>query len=302
MENSTKFDVIIIGGSYAGLSAAMSLGRSLKNVLIIDGQQPCNSQTPYSHNFITQDGAKPHEIAQKAKAEVLNYETVKFVADRAISGKKLVDKFEISTATGGNFESKKIIFATGIKDELPDIEGFAACWGISVIHCPYCHGYEFKKQKTAIMANGDRAFHVTSLVNNLTTNLVILTSGMSEFTQEQTKKLNSRNIDIIETEIVEIKHNNGQVEKILFKNGEELEFDAVYAAVPFTQHAELPNSFGCEITEQGYIQVDDFQKTTVAGIYACGDNSTMMRSVAKAVASGNIAGAMVNMELTQEEF
>ena len=160
METSIQNDVIIIGGSYSGLSAAMSLGRSLRNVLLIDGGQPCNAQTPYSHNFITQDGVPPAVIAGKARRQVLDYGTVEFISDFAVSGRKFPAGFSVTTRTGRTYEAKKLILATGIKDNLPDIKGFSECWGISVIHCPYCHGYEFRGKKTAILADGEKAFHL----------------------------------------------------------------------------------------------------------------------------------------------
>lgn len=302
MRDRKIFDVIIIGGSYAGLSAAMALGRSLRNVLIIDSGLPCNRQTPHSHNFITQDGEKPSVIAEKAQAQVLKYETVKIHNELAVSGKKTGNGFEITTETDKIFTAKKLIFATGVKDIMPNIKGFSECWGISVIHCPYCHGYEFKGQKTGIMANGNTAFHVASLVNNLTDNISILTDGKSDFTIEQIEKLKKNKIEIIETEISEIEHNKGNISNVVLKNGDKLNFNVLYAAIPFVQHSNIPASLGCELTEQGYIQVDDFQKTSIEGIYACGDNSTRMRSVANAVANGNLAGAMTNMELTHDNF
>lgn len=120
-----NFDVIIIGGSYAGLSAAITLGRSLRNVLIIDSGLPCNRQTPYSHNFITQDGEKPSEITGKSKAQVLDYDTVNFIEDLAVNSKREENGFSIKNKSGKEFFAKKLIFATGIKDIMPDIKGFA---------------------------------------------------------------------------------------------------------------------------------------------------------------------------------
>jgi thioredoxin reductase len=154
MTDTNKFEVIIIGGSYAGLSAAMALGRSLRNVLIIDSGLRCNRQTPHAHNFITQDGEQPAVIAEKARIEVLKYKTVQIINDLAVRGIKTKDGFLITTETGQEFQAEKVIFASGIKDIMPDIKGFAACWGVSVVHCPYCHGYEIRDQKTAILANG----------------------------------------------------------------------------------------------------------------------------------------------------
>src|SRR6478736_6055187 len=156
--NKKNFDVIIIGGSYSGLSASMSLGRSLRQVLIIDSGLPCNRQTPHSHNFITQDGEKPAVISAKAKLQVDLYKTVHFYNGLAVKAIKKENGFEVSTESGEVFNSRKILFASGVKDLFPEIKGFADCWGISVLHCPYCHGYEVKNEKTAIIANGEMAY------------------------------------------------------------------------------------------------------------------------------------------------
>lgn len=302
MTDTKIFDAIIIGGSYAGLSAAMALGRSLRSVLIIDSGLPCNMQTPHSHNFLTQDGKTPQEISILSKEQVEKYETVKFYKGIATSGTKTENGFEITTDTKDRFTAKKLIFATGIKDIMPNIKGFAECWGISIIHCPYCHGYEYRNQSTAILANGAKAFHLASLVNNLTDNLTILTTGKADFNSEQFEKLNKHNIKIIETEISEFDHKNGHLQNVVFTDNTTISFDAVYAAVSFLQHSEIPVALGCELSEHGYIKIDDFQKTPIQDIYACGDNSNMMRSVANAVYSGNITGAVVNGELSNEQF
>lgn len=298
----STYDVIIIGGSYSGLSAAMALGRSLRSVLILDGGNPCNWQTPHSHNFITQDGEQPHRIAQKAKEQVLSYKNVDFLEDYALLGKKTADGFEILTEACRTFRSRKLLFATGIKDIMPDFDGFSDCWGISAIHCPYCHGYEFKSEKTAILANGEQAFHMAGLVHNLTNNLSILTQGKPDFNDEQLSKLHKNRIRIIETPAVALVHENGQLETLRFEDGSFLKLKALYAALPFEQHSNIPEKLGCGLTELGHIEVDPFQKTSVPGIYACGDNTSRMRSVAYAVAAGNVAGAMINHELTLEDF
>jgi len=302
MPENNQFDVLIIGGSYAGLSAAMALGRSLRNVLIIDSGLPCNRQTPHSHNFITQDGEKPGAIAEKAREQVLKYDTVRFLNDLAVAGNKTENGFRISTQSGRSFEAQKLIVATGIKDTMPEINGFADCWGISVVHCPYCHGYELRNRKTAIMANGERAFHITSLVRNLTSDLTVLTSGIADFKEDQLAKLSRHRIKIIETPVAEILHNEGFAKNIRFQDGSAMDVEGIYASVSFTQHSDIPLSLGCTLTEQGYIQIDNFQKTSVKGLFACGDNSSMMRSVANAVYTGNIAGVMANKELTDERF
>lgn len=302
MSDSLKYEVIIIGGSYAGLSAAMALGRALRNVLIIDSGLPCNRQTPYSHNFITQDGEKPNIIAEKAKAQVLKYNTIKFLNDFVVSGKKNENGFVITTKTGEEYISKKLIFATGIKDIMPDIKGFAECWGTSVIHCPYCHGYEVKREKTGILANGQFAYHYAQLIRNWTEDLTIFTNGLSMLTDEQLDKIGKHNIPVIEKEIDFLEHGNGKVEQVVFKDQSIVDIKAIYSRPEFEQHCKIPESLGCELTELGLLKVDMFQKTTVEDVYACGDNTSPMRSVANAVAAGNLVGAVLNNEMTLEGF
>ncbi|RQO38195.1 pyridine nucleotide-disulfide oxidoreductase [Chryseobacterium sp. KBW03] len=301
MENK-NFDVIIIGGSYSGLSAGMSLGRSLRNVLIIDNGKPCNRQTPHSHNFITHDGKTPAEIAQLAKKDVEKYNTVKFYNGTVAKTIKTTEGFDVEISSGEKFHAKKLILASGIKDLMPAIPGFAECWGISVLHCPYCHGYEVKNEVTGILSNGDMAYEFSKLIFNMTKNLTLFTNGKAALTDEQIEKLNQNKIILNEDEIVAIKHENGSIQKIVFKNGKEITLQALYAKIPFEQNINASGDLGCELTEQGFIKIDMMQKTTVPGVFACGDNVTMMRSVANAIAQGNFTGAVVNKELADEEF
>jgi thioredoxin reductase len=302
MTDENNFDVIIIGGSYAGLSAGMALGRALRNTLIIDSGKPGNLQTPHSHNFLTQDGKTPKEISTLARQQVAAYKTIKFFDGLAISGKKTEEGFEIETEKGNIFKAKKLIFATGVKDSMPKINGFAECWGISVIHCPYCHGYEYSNDKTGILANGDVAFELGKLINNWTKELTIFTNGKSTLTVEQLKKLSKYNIQINETEIDYLNHTKGHLQSIVFQDGATQPLKALYSRPDFEQHCPIPQQLNCEIIEQNYIKIDPFQKTTISGIYACGDNSSMMRAVSYAVAMGGIAGGMVNRELIEEAF
>lgn len=296
------FDVIIVGGSYSGLAAGMALGRALRQVLIIDSGKPCNRQTPHSHNFITQDGKTPAEIAKLARQQVEKYDTVKFFNGLAIKGDKTENGFEIQVASGETFSTKKLIFATGIKDIMADIEGYSESWGISVLHCPYCHGYEVRDVKTGILGNGDYGFEFSGLISNWTKDLTLFTNGKSMLTAEQTAKIEKHNIKIVEKEIEKLEHSKGYLQNIIFKDGSTSSIKALYAKSPFEQHCTIPETLGCELTDQGYLKIDLFQKTTVHGIFASGDNTTRMRSVANAVAMGTTAGMMANKEFIEEEF
>lgn len=299
---SKNFDVIIIGGSYSGLSAGMALGRSMREVLIIDHEKPCNRQTPHSHNFITHDGKTPKEIRELARKDVEKYKTIQFYDGEVISLEKNENTARIKMSSGEEFFAKKLILASGIKDVMPDIPGFAECWGISVIHCPYCHGYEVRNEITGILADGDLAFEFSKLVFNMTKELTLFTNGKTKLTNEQTEKLKQNKIGLNEEEIERMEHKNGQIQKLIFKNGKTVSLKALYAKIPFEQNVNASDDLGCELTEQGFIKVDFMQKTSVPGVFACGDNVTMMRSVANAVAQGNFAGAVVNKELSEEDF
>ncbi len=302
MENNHFFDVIIIGGSYAGLSAAMALGRSLRQVLIVDSGDPCNKQTPHSHNFLTQDGATPQQIKDKATAQVLAYNTVKIYNGLAASGQKTEDGFWITTNSGNRFGAKKLLFATGVRDLFPDIRGLEACWGISVLHCPYCHGYEVKHQPIGVLGNGDGGFDLARLISNWTHNLSLFTNGAAAFTPEQVQQLKAHNIRIYEHEISAIAHQDGNMSHVVFKDGSTHNAAALFTRLGFEQKCSIPASLGCELNDMGYLHVDDLQRTNIAGVFAAGDNTNMFRAVSMAVAAGAKAGAVINRELIMESF
>ena len=299
---NTFFDVIVVGGSYSGLAAAMALGRALKTVLVIDSGLPCNRQTPHSHNFLTQDGSTPKEITANAKKQIRQYDTVAFLDDIATKGNKVQNGFEILTASGRTFFGVKLIFATGIRDILPDIEGLSACWGISALHCPYCHGYEVRNERTGIIGNREQAFELASLISNWTEDLTLFTNGISTLTSQQELELQHHRIRIVKKEIEYLDHSSGFVQNIVFKDQSKEPVKAIYLRPPFEQHSDIPEMMGCELTEDRYLKIDAFQETTVPGVYAVGDNASRLRTVANAVSMGTAAGIIVSRKMIFEQF
>jgi len=300
MKDTPIFDAIIIGGSYAGLAAGMALGRSLRQVLIIDSGKPCNRMTPYSHNFLTHDGDSPQNIARIARQQVEAYPTVQFLEGIAESGIRTGEGFAIRVDSGKIYHGRKLIFATGIKDMMPAIPGFTECWGISVLHCPYCHGYEVRNQETGILLNTEHTFEYTIMISNWTKALTLFTNGPSPLTAEQGSILRSRKIDIIETEVDRIEQTKGQIETLVLKDGTRASLDVLYGPRHFEQHCPVIVSLGCELTGDGFVNVDGMQKTSLPGVYACGDNCSRLRTVANAVATGATAGMMLNKEIILE--
>jgi len=297
-----KYDVIIIGGSYAGLSAAMSLGRSLRKVLVIDSGNPCNKQTPHSHNFLTNDGSTPAEFHAKAKDQVLHYPTVAFMEGLVTDVIPNAELFDVVTEKQECFTARKIIFATGVTDTIPNIEGFAECWGKSILHCPYCHGYEAKFQRTGIIGNGDTGFELAKTISHWTRELVLFTNGTSTLNPEQVHYLTNKNITIVQNDIEAFDHDNGCVTQVRFKDTDPEAVTAVYVKLPFIQHCDIPEKMGCKLTDSGFIEIDKCLCTSIPNVYAIGDCLTLQRSVANAVHSGNKVGAMINKAFIDEEF
>lgn len=296
------FDVIIVGGSYAGLSAAMALGRASRQVLVVDSGLPCNRSTPHSHNFITQDGEPPAIIAERARKQVLAYPTVQFISGKVTEAQKVGDHFTVQTAEGSRFAALRLLFATGITDIMPNLPGFAACWGISILHCPYCHGYEVKGKKWGLLGNGDIAFEFARLLYQWSSDLVLLTNGPATLTAAHREKLQQRQIPVIETPLNALLHTDGYISGVKLSDGSVVEVEAIFTKPAFRQHCEVPAVLGCTINEHGYIQADEFGKTNVPGVFVAGDNCSGMRSVAAAVAAGNKAGAWINKDLAEASF
>jgi len=290
-------DVLIIGGSYAGLSAAMALGRARRAVLVLDAQRPRNRFTPHAHNLLLHDGAAPADLAARARQQVAAYPTVQLLATEATTATQLPGGgFAVDTPLG-SFEARRLLLATGMHDELPPLPGFAECWGKSVIHCPFCHGYEVADQPTGIWANGDDAGHLVQLLLNWSRDLTLFTNGPATLGDDVHQLLRTHNVPLVETPVAELLHQSGQLEALRLADGRTLSLPVLYARVLARQASTLGAQLGCELTEQHFLRVDAMQRTTVPGVFAAGDCSNPMAQLAQAIAAGNLAGGMLSREL-----
>jgi len=300
MPDELTYDVLIIGGSYAGLSAALVLGRSLRRVLVLDAGQPANRQTFHAHGFLTRDGETPAQLTAIALKEVSRYPGVSFCPDTALTAEQVVGGFEVTTAGGLTVRGRKLLLATGLADIMPDLRGFAECWGRSVLHCPYCHGYEVHGQPLGLFGNGDAGYELASLIRNWTDRLTLFTNGPATLTDDQGQMLADLGVSVVETPVVSIDHEAGMLTALRLADGHEARPTAVFARVPFRQSSDLPQQLGCMLTDQGLIEATEFGETSVAGVFAAGDSSTLMRQLAVAVAAGAKAGAWINRALVAE--
>lgn len=289
-----NYEVIIIGGSYAGLSAALALGRARRKVLVIDAGEPCNRFTPHAQNFLTRDGTPPAELRRLARADVERYLTVTFRDGRVIRLEGEQDDFRVTLGTDDSVNARRIIAATGVIDLLTDIPGLAECWGTSVIHCPYCHGYEFADQPTGFLSNGPAVEFFPKKLLNWTSDLKIFTNGPANFAKAELVKLG---VLTEEREVAELRHDGGYLREVVFTDGGTTSLTAMYYHPPFRLGSEYIVGFAPDLSDTGHIQIDEEKRTSVPGVFAVGDCTTMFRSVAMAVAAGSVAGAMANHDL-----
>ncbi|MCG6145924.1 NAD(P)/FAD-dependent oxidoreductase [Leptospira bandrabouensis] len=294
MESIQKVEVAIIGGSFSGLSAALSLVRSLRKVIVFDTERPCNRNTPASHNFITHDGESPGSIRKKALSDLENYPNFNLTLGEVTSIEKTEEGFLLKGNEFSPIQTNKIIFATGLKDVLPEIPGFAESWGKSVIHCPYCHGYESMGNKTGLWMNEPGVFEHSKFLKHWSKELTVYTNGPIQFSNEEQTKLGNEGIQVVTDLVDRLIHKEGQISAIKLQSGTENQIEALYTRLPMVQNSKLPEEIGCKLLPSGHLEVTNFYETNVPGVYAVGDMASMFRSVAHAVHSGNIAGAMLN--------
>lgn len=292
------FDVLIIGGSYAGLSAALALGRARRSVLVLDGRRPRNRFTPHAHNLLLHDGDAPADLAARARQQVAAYPTVQLLEAQATAATRLPNgSFEVTTAAHGTFVASRLLLATGLRDELPPVPGFAECWGKSVIHCPFCHGYEVADQPTGIWNNGPEVEHQVKMLLNWSRELTVFTNGPATFGPEVHELLEAHRIGLVQTPVAELLHTGGRLTALRLADGRTWPLPVLYARLPWQQASELPAQLGCEITEQVLVRTDASYRTTVPGVYAAGDCAVALPQLALAIAAGNLAGATLSREL-----
>jgi thioredoxin reductase len=295
----TMYDVIIIGGSYAGLSAAIQLGRARRKVLIIDEGLRRNRFAAHSHGFITQDGVDPAVIAAKAREQVLNYPTITWLSARADSAQKLETSstdagFEV-LAKGARHQSRRLLLATGVKDLLPAIVGLAERWGKAVFHCPYCHGYELNQGPIGVIAGSELSMHHALMLPDWGPTTLLLNDAFTT-DAEQLAALTARGTTLERCPISAI---TGHAD-INLADGRMLSFAGLFAMAPFELASPIATDLALEM-EQGplgaTIKTDVMKETSLPGVFACGDAARPMASVALAVGDGNLAGAGVHRSL-----
>lgn len=289
------YDVIIIGGSYAGMSAAFPLLRARRNVLIIDGGKRRNRFASHSHGFLTQDGVAPDVIAAQAGVQLAAYPTLTWIEGNATSAKKGDEGFAVTLDDGRDFIGRRLILAHGVTDTLPEIPGLQERWGQSVFHCPYCHGYELNQGRIGVIGVGEMSMHHALMLPDWG-QTVFLPNGSFELNEEQVAQLAARGTALETGTIAEI---TGRAD-IRLSDGRVLSFDGLFVASIVAPSSPIAEQLGCAIAEMPngrQIVTDEMKQTSVPHVFACGDAARAAGSVPLAVGDGAMAGAACHRTL-----
>lgn len=289
------YDVIIVGGSYAGLSAGLQLARARRQVLVIDAGQRRNRFAATSHGFLSQDGQAPAVIAAQGRSQLMAYPTVTWVQGNAVQAVAQPEGFSVRTEPHATFHGKRLILATGVVDDLPDIEGLQERWGKHVFHCPYCHGYELDQGRIGVLATSPLAMHHALMLPDWGTT-TLFTNGVFTPDAEQQAQLDRRRVSVEHGAVRRIRGERADLE---LADGRLFNLDGIFTMAR-TRISPLAEQLGCERVDGPtgrYLHTNEMRQTSVPGVFAGGDVSLAAGSVALAVAEGVRAGVGAHFSL-----
>ncbi len=305
-------DVVVVGGSAAGLSAALTLARVRRSVLVLDGGRPRNARAGHVHGFLTRDGMPPAELAAAGRAEVAGYGgTVRdadVVAVRRVDGPAI--GFEVDLDDGSSVRARRVLFATGIVDELPDVPGLAERWGRDVLHCPYCHGWEVRDQAVGVLAAGPMSVHQALLFRQLTEDVTVFLHTAPDLSDEHWEQLAARGIAVVVGEVVGLEVSGDRLTGVRLAEGTVFPVQALVVAPRMTARAELLDGLGVQTADLdmgGQVvgtfvpAADPMGRTAVPGVWVAGNVTDLSAQVVAAAAGGVRAGAGINADLVAEE-
>jgi len=296
------YDCIVVGGGPAGLSAALMLGRCRRRVLVCDVGEPRNRWSHAVHGFLTRDGLPPGDFLRFAREDLRPYDTVEIRSARVVDAARDHRGFEVRCEDGTRLRTRKLLLATGVVDELPDIAGLAELYGRSVHHCPYCDGWEWRDQPVGVYGRGDAAAGLALGLTVHTRDLVLCTDGPAVHSDWMRARLDTFDIRVREQRVVRLEGREGRLDRIIFEEGAAEHRRALFFATGQRQASELPARLGCVFTEDGAVDTGKCEATNVPGLYVCGDASREAQFVVVAAAEGAEAGMAINQALLEEEF
>lgn len=289
------YDAVIVGGSYAGLSAALQLARARRNILVIDEGRRRNRFADRSHGFLGQDGRDPAAIAAEGKTQLLRYATVTWQDGRVEHARITDNGFTVTDASGRSHDSQNIVLATGVNDILPDVPGLVERWGRHVFHCPYCHGYELDRGHIGVLATSSVSMHQALMLPDWG-QVTFFLNGTFEPSAEDLEQLAARKVTVERSRVREL---TGALDVVL-EDGRSITLAGLFTAATTEVASPLAAQLGCDFEEGplgSNIKTDPMKATSVPGVFACGDAARGAGNVAFAVGDGAMAGAATHRRL-----
>lgn len=289
------FDAVIVGGSYAGQSAALQLARARRKVLVVDGGQRRNRFADESHGFLTQDGVDPGEIAARARAQLLKYPNVEWRDGAVEEAAGKADAFSLRVE-GESVAARRVVLAMGVADELPPVPGLAERWGKSVFHCPYCHGYELNHGRIGVLGVVPMSMHHALMLPDWGSTTFFLNEAF-ELDADQLSQLKARGVTLERTPVKRISGARADME---LADGRLVSLDGLFTATRTRVSSPLADQLGCAFEDGplgAFIRTDGMKATSIPGVFACGDAARAAGTVAWAVGDGAMAGAAAHRSL-----
>jgi thioredoxin reductase len=295
------FDVIIVGAGPAGLSAALLLGRCCRQVLVCDAGTPRNVRSHALHGYLSRDGIAPLDLRSKGREELVRY-GVQSRAVRVTDARRDGDAFTVCFADGREEHCQKLLLATGVTDQVPSPEGFDACYGRSVFHCPYCDGWEVRGRRLGLYARGRSGVGMAVGLHDWSPRILLLTDGPARLNREERSRLARHDVSVRQEPIARLDHDDGQVRAAVFASGEPEPCDAVFFKTGQSQQSDLARRLGCRFTENGAVKTSRLAQTGVEGLYVAGDASRDVQLAIVAAAEGVKAALAINAAFQRQRL
>jgi thioredoxin reductase len=297
------YDVIIVGAGPAGLSAALILGRARRSVLVCDSGTPRNAASHALHGYLTRDGIAPRDFLALGRRELEPYETVSVRPVAATDAEcEPNGRFRVTLADGVVAHARKLLVATGVCDNLPDIPGFTELYGRSVFHCPYCDGWEMRDEPIAIYGKENRGVGLSLELTAWSRDLVLCTDGPGGISEDDRARLTRHGIKTREERVVGLDGRDGVLERIVFDGASPLPRRALFFTTGQFQRSELAVRLGCQFNDKGTVRTGKYESTHLPGLYVAGDASRAVQWVIVAAAEGAEAAFAINTDLIKEDL
>ncbi|MEU9609823.1 NAD(P)/FAD-dependent oxidoreductase [Streptomyces sp. NPDC048057] len=296
--DDSEYDVVVVGGGAAGLSAALVLGRARRRVAVVDAAEPRNAPAAHMHGYLSRDGLPPATLLELGRAELERY-GVRLLTARVDDVRPADPGYAVHLAGGPQLTTRHVVVATGLRDELPDLPGMRERWGMDVLHCPYCHGWEVRDQPLGVLATRPGSVHQALLVRQWSDDVVFFANTVDPSVEDR-ERLAARGVRIVEGAVERIAVADGRLRGVELADGRALPRAAVFVAPRFVPHDTLLTALGCA-TADGWVTTDPAGRTSVPGVWATGNVVDPRAQVITAAGTGASLAFALNAELVEED-